>query len=216
MNDAQRYRVNAAECLSAAQRRELPHRGLTRALAASWLSPARQQEAVDELLVNSSEDLHSIKPTAISYRSAAPVTGQGYLMSGIGIALAVVGCALSVVTLLAFVGLLSVGLGWAERADSAATNEDGPAKGIDFGRKSRRRFINDRSERLVDVRRACNSRIRDRCRLTLEAASVGIRACRPDSRFGLTPESSDRGGTARVGAGSITAPGVAAGKDFLS
>jgi hypothetical protein len=45
-------------------------------------------------------------------------------MSSIGIALAVAGCALSVVTLLAFVGLLSVGLGWAEHADSAATNRD--------------------------------------------------------------------------------------------
>jgi hypothetical protein len=56
MNDAQRNRVNAGECLSAAQRRELPHRGLTRALAASWLSPARQEEAVDELLAKSSED----------------------------------------------------------------------------------------------------------------------------------------------------------------
>jgi hypothetical protein len=66
-------------------------------------------------------------------------------MSGIGIALAVAGCGLFVVTLLAFVGLLSVGLGWAEHADAATMNRDGPAKGIDFDRKSRRRLINDRS-----------------------------------------------------------------------
>jgi hypothetical protein len=56
MNDMQRYRVNGAECLTAAQRCELPHRGLTRALAASWLSVAHQQEAVDELLANWSKD----------------------------------------------------------------------------------------------------------------------------------------------------------------
>jgi hypothetical protein len=50
MNDAQRYRMNAAECLSAAERCELPYRGLTLAIAASWLSLARHQEAMDELL----------------------------------------------------------------------------------------------------------------------------------------------------------------------
>jgi hypothetical protein len=51
MNDAQRYRMNAAECLSAAEGCELPCRGLTLAIAESWLSLARQQEAMDELLV---------------------------------------------------------------------------------------------------------------------------------------------------------------------
>jgi hypothetical protein len=50
MNDAQRYRMNAAECLLAAERCELPYRGLTLVIAASWLSLARQQEAIDELL----------------------------------------------------------------------------------------------------------------------------------------------------------------------
>jgi hypothetical protein len=71
MNDAQRNRVNAGECLSAAQRRELPHRGLTRALAASWLSPARQQEAVDEFLANSSQD-RSTTSTASSRQQYPP------------------------------------------------------------------------------------------------------------------------------------------------
>ena len=50
MNDAQRYRMNAVECLSAAERCEPSYRGLTLATAASWLSLARQQEAMDELL----------------------------------------------------------------------------------------------------------------------------------------------------------------------
>jgi hypothetical protein len=50
MNDAQRYRMNAAECLSAAERCGPPYRGLTFAIAASWLSLERQQETVDELL----------------------------------------------------------------------------------------------------------------------------------------------------------------------
>ena len=50
MTDAQRYRMNAAECLSAAERCEPLYRGLTLAIAASWLSLARQQTAMDELL----------------------------------------------------------------------------------------------------------------------------------------------------------------------
>jgi hypothetical protein len=55
MKDAQRYRMNAAECLSAAERSEPPYRGLTLAIAASWLSLARQQKAMDELLAIWSE-----------------------------------------------------------------------------------------------------------------------------------------------------------------
>jgi hypothetical protein len=51
MDDAQRYRTNAAECLSAADRCDLPYRGLTLAIAEAWLSLARQQAAVDEFLV---------------------------------------------------------------------------------------------------------------------------------------------------------------------
>jgi hypothetical protein len=51
MDDAQRYRMNAAECLSAAERCELPYRVLTFAVAEAWLSLARQLEAINELLV---------------------------------------------------------------------------------------------------------------------------------------------------------------------
>jgi hypothetical protein len=50
MNDAQRYSMNAAECLSAAERYDPTYRGLTLAIASSWLSLARQQEAMVELL----------------------------------------------------------------------------------------------------------------------------------------------------------------------
>jgi hypothetical protein len=38
MNDTLRYRVNAAECLSGAERCEPPYRHLTLAIAFSWLS----------------------------------------------------------------------------------------------------------------------------------------------------------------------------------
>jgi hypothetical protein len=48
--NARRYRMNAAECLSAAEECELPYCGLTLAIAESWLL-ARQQQAMDELLV---------------------------------------------------------------------------------------------------------------------------------------------------------------------
>jgi hypothetical protein len=50
VDDAQRYRTNAAECLSAAERCDPALRDLTLAIAASWLSLARQQEAMDQLL----------------------------------------------------------------------------------------------------------------------------------------------------------------------
>jgi hypothetical protein len=55
MNDAQRYRMNAAECFSAAERRGTAYRDLTLAIADAWLSMARQQEAIDELLAILSE-----------------------------------------------------------------------------------------------------------------------------------------------------------------
>jgi hypothetical protein len=60
MNDAQRYRMNAAECLSAAERRQSPYRSFAFTMAAYWLSLARHQEAVESLLGNGSEaqDFH--------------------------------------------------------------------------------------------------------------------------------------------------------------
>jgi hypothetical protein len=65
MDDAQRYLTNAAECLSAAERCQPPYRGLTLAIGTSWLSLARQQEAVDELLAIWSR-AHSTTPSASS------------------------------------------------------------------------------------------------------------------------------------------------------
>jgi hypothetical protein len=58
MNDAQRYRRNAAQCLSAAEQRETPdRRRLAFTIAAYWLALAlaRQQKILDELLANCSE-----------------------------------------------------------------------------------------------------------------------------------------------------------------
>jgi hypothetical protein len=50
MDDAKRYRLNAAECLLAGERCEPAYRDLTFAIAESWLSLARQEEAMDKLL----------------------------------------------------------------------------------------------------------------------------------------------------------------------
>jgi hypothetical protein len=46
MNDAQRYRRNAAQCLAAAEPRD---RRLAFTIAAYWLALARQQKVVDDL-----------------------------------------------------------------------------------------------------------------------------------------------------------------------
>jgi hypothetical protein len=67
-------------------------------------------------------------------------------MSGMGIAFAVAGWVLFGITLLAFIGLLVVGLGLTERADAAApADRDVRPKGIDFDRdpEARRRFMED-------------------------------------------------------------------------
>jgi hypothetical protein len=50
MNDAQRYRLNAAECLSAAERCEPAYCDLTVSIAETWLALARHQDAMDGLL----------------------------------------------------------------------------------------------------------------------------------------------------------------------
>jgi hypothetical protein len=50
MDDAQRFRTNAADCILAAERSGPAYRDLTFAIAESWLSLARQQEAMDGLL----------------------------------------------------------------------------------------------------------------------------------------------------------------------
>jgi hypothetical protein len=71
VNDTLRYRANAAECLSAAERCETPYRCLTLAIAFSWLSLARHQEAMDELLIIWSNAQFvkgsGANPTAIQY-----------------------------------------------------------------------------------------------------------------------------------------------------
>jgi hypothetical protein len=55
MNDAQRYRMNAAECLSAAERCGPAYRDLTVSIAETWLVLARHQGALDGLLAIWSE-----------------------------------------------------------------------------------------------------------------------------------------------------------------
>jgi hypothetical protein len=60
MHDSQRYRDNAAECLSAAQDASQPYYRINVSMATSWLSLARQDEAVDNLLAG-----WGIKPTLV-------------------------------------------------------------------------------------------------------------------------------------------------------
>jgi hypothetical protein len=62
MNDAQRYRMNAVECLSAAKRCGPAYRDLTLAIAIAWLSLSRHQEAMDELLAIWSKPAPSCRP----------------------------------------------------------------------------------------------------------------------------------------------------------
>jgi hypothetical protein len=71
MNDAQRYRLNAAECLSAPERCGPAYRNLTLVVASSWLSLARHQEGVDGLLAIWSDD-RSAKSTASSLQQNTP------------------------------------------------------------------------------------------------------------------------------------------------
>jgi hypothetical protein len=53
MDDSQRYRFNAAECLLAAQEEgQSGTRRLRLSMASSWLSLARQDEAIDNLLAS--------------------------------------------------------------------------------------------------------------------------------------------------------------------
>jgi hypothetical protein len=132
MNDAQRYRMNAAECILAWERCGPAYRDLPFALAESWLSLARQQEAMDELLVIWSEARHA--PSTVVKRQPFQCPPDRHRLS----------------------------------LPSA-----GPAG--------------------------------------MRRASVPVLWS-----FDLTLESLDRGGTARGGGGSTTAPSAAARKDFLS
>jgi hypothetical protein len=67
MNDAQHYRMNAAECLSAAERSKPPYRRLTFAVATSWLLLERQQKALDELVAIGSTTPTSAASDVIEY-----------------------------------------------------------------------------------------------------------------------------------------------------
>jgi hypothetical protein len=76
MNDARRYRVNAAECLSAAKTCGLHYRGLTLDIANSWLALARQAEAEDELVASWGSQCRGVRsgnptPRLIEYAKAA-------------------------------------------------------------------------------------------------------------------------------------------------
>jgi hypothetical protein len=62
MTDAQRYRMNAVECLSAAERCGPPYRDLTVSIAETWLAMARHEDAIDELLATWSKAAPPCRP----------------------------------------------------------------------------------------------------------------------------------------------------------
>jgi hypothetical protein len=70
MHDSRRYPDNAAACLLAAQDCEPYYRKLHLSMAASWLSLARQDEAIDNLLA--SRDMAA--PVKTDGVEAAPVS----------------------------------------------------------------------------------------------------------------------------------------------
>jgi hypothetical protein len=72
MNDARRFRMNAAECLLAAKTCEPPYRGLIVAVATSWYALARQDEAMDELIATWSKaaPAHETGVVAVSRQEA--------------------------------------------------------------------------------------------------------------------------------------------------
>ena len=67
MNDAQRYRMNAAKCLSAAERCGPAYRDLTVCMAKTWLALARHQDAMDGLLAVWSEAGSATAPIRRQY-----------------------------------------------------------------------------------------------------------------------------------------------------
>ena len=52
MNNSQRYRLNAADCLLAAKKCRSDYRGLLVSTAALWHALARQDDAIEELLAS--------------------------------------------------------------------------------------------------------------------------------------------------------------------
>jgi hypothetical protein len=52
MRNSRRYRLNAAECLSAATTCQGDYRSLLVSIAGSWQALARQEEAMEKLLVS--------------------------------------------------------------------------------------------------------------------------------------------------------------------
>jgi glucose/arabinose dehydrogenase len=84
MNDARRFRMNAAECLLAAKTCEPPYRGLILAVATSWHALARQDEAIDELIESwsmaDSAALVATVPRKVPARAGAGVSSANRIM----------------------------------------------------------------------------------------------------------------------------------------
>jgi hypothetical protein len=65
MHDARRYRVNAANCLLAARECEPRYRALYLSMALSWLSLARQDEVMANVLASCDTEVLKLNDCAV-------------------------------------------------------------------------------------------------------------------------------------------------------
>jgi hypothetical protein len=80
MNDARRYRVNAAECLLAAKTCEPFYRSGILAISAAWYALAIEDEEIDRLFATWSEPAPVQEP-AIAEILAFPTSARSVLVS---------------------------------------------------------------------------------------------------------------------------------------
>ena len=80
MNDARRYRVNAAECLLAAKTCELFYRSGILAISAAWYALAIEDEEIDRLLAKWSEPA-PVQVPATAEISAFPISDRSISVS---------------------------------------------------------------------------------------------------------------------------------------
>jgi hypothetical protein len=80
MNDARRYRMNAAECLLAAKTCEPSYRSILLTISAAWYALAIQDEEIDRLLATWSEPA-PVQMPATAEIFAFPTSARSVLVS---------------------------------------------------------------------------------------------------------------------------------------
>jgi hypothetical protein len=71
MNDARRYRMNAAECLFAAKTSEHSYRGILLAISAVWYALAVQDEEIEGLLAKWGKPVQVATAKILAFPAAA-------------------------------------------------------------------------------------------------------------------------------------------------